>query len=82
MAVGFAAGLYLVWKMAEGPRRARIHNIERGALPIAVAVRRRVVDDGEAGAPSKAETDTYEPVVAVGPSPLKNSGIVYVGAVR
>ena len=36
-----------------------------GALPIAVAVRRRVVADGRAGVPSKAETDLIEPVVAV-----------------
>ena len=34
------------------------------ALPVAVAVCRRVVDDGGAGVPSKAETDTVEPVVA------------------
>ena len=34
------------------------------ASPVAVAVRRRVVDDGGAGMPSKAETDTVEPVVA------------------
>ena len=38
-----------------------------GALPVAVAVRRRVVDGGGAGVPSKADTDTVEPVVAVGP---------------
>ena len=36
-----------------------------GALPVAVAVRRRVVDDGRAGVPSKAETDTVEPMVAM-----------------
>ena len=36
------------------------------ALPVAVAVRRRVVDDGEAGVPSKTETDTVDPVVAAG----------------
>ena len=31
-AVGHAAGLYLVWMMAEGPRRARIHNLQRGCI--------------------------------------------------
>ena len=39
-------------------------NFSGGALPVAVAVRRRVVDDGGGGVPSKAETDTVEPVVA------------------
>ena len=46
-AVGFAAGLCLVWKMVGGARRARIHNLQRGCITVAVAVRRRVVDDGE-----------------------------------
>ena len=36
------------------------------ALPVVVAVRRCVVDDGEAGMPNKAETDTVEPLVAEG----------------
>ena len=71
-AVGLAVGLYLVWEMAEGPRRrwpgapAGPESIiySRGALPVAVAVRRRIVDDGGAEVPSKAETDTVEPVVA------------------
>ena len=35
-----------------------------GALPVAVAVRRRVVQDVAAGVPSKAETDTVESVLA------------------
>ena len=35
-----------------------------GALPVAVAVRRRVVPDGGAGLLIMAETDTIEPVVA------------------
>ena len=35
-----------------------------GALPVAVAVRHRVVDGGGAGAPSKAEMDTVVLVVA------------------
>ena len=33
-------------------------------LFVAAAVHRRVVDDGRAGAPSEAETDAVEPVVA------------------
>ena len=37
-----------------------------GTLPVAVAVRRRVVDDGGAGVPSTAETDTVEPVISAG----------------
>ena len=36
------------------------------ALPVAVAVRRRVVEDGGAGVTSKADTDTVKPVVAAG----------------
>ena len=35
-----------------------------GALPVVVAVRRRVDDDGGAEVPSMAQTDTVEPVVA------------------
>ena len=35
-----------------------------GALPVAVAVRRCVVNDGGTGVPSNAETDTVEPAVA------------------
>ena len=31
-AVRLAAGLYLVWKMAEGARWARIHNLQRGCI--------------------------------------------------
>ena len=31
-AVGHAARLYLVWKVAEGPGRARIHNLQRGCI--------------------------------------------------
>ena len=50
--------------MAEGPRRVRIHILQRDVLPVTVAVRRRVVDDGGAGAPSKTKMDTVEPVVA------------------
>ena len=37
-----------------------------GAFPVAVAVRRRVVNDGGAGVPSKADMDTVEPMVAAG----------------
>ena len=37
-----------------------------GALPVVVAVSRRVVDDGGAGVPSMTETDKVEPVVAAG----------------
>ena len=40
------------------------------AIPVAVAVRQRVVDDGGAGMPRKAETDTIVPVVAAGECPL------------
>ena len=72
-----------------GPRRSRVarwrerksnrprvvqRTIAGRALPVVVAVRRRVrvemrseggVADGSAGVPSKAEADTAEPVVAV-----------------
>ena len=41
--MGLAAGLYLVRRMVEGPRRARKYNLQRGVLPVAVAVRRRSV---------------------------------------
>ena len=60
-AVRLAAGLYLAWEMTEGLRRAEIHD---GTLPVAVAVRRRVVDDEGAGVPSKEEMDAVEPVIA------------------
>ena len=62
-AVGLARELYLVWTMAEGPAEPESIIYSGGALPGAVSVRRRVVNDGGAGVPSKAETDTVEPVV-------------------
>ena len=40
--------------------------VSGGALRVAVAVRRRVVDDGGAGVPTKVETDTVEPVFVAG----------------
>ena len=53
----------LVRKMAEGPAGPESIFYSGGALPVAVTDRRRVVDDGGAGAPSKAEMDTVKPVV-------------------
>ena len=52
--------------MAEEPRRTRSHYLQKGKLPVADGVRRRVVDDGGARVESKAERDTVEPMVAAG----------------
>ena len=65
--MGLATGLYIVWEMAAGPRRARVHIIySGGALPVVIVVGRRVVDDGGAGVQSMAQTDTVQPEVAAG----------------
>ena len=47
-----------------GPAGPESSIYSRGASSVAVAVRRRVVADREAGVPSKAEKDTVESVVA------------------
>ena len=65
-AVGLAVRLFLVWMMAEGPRGPESLIYSGGASPVVVAVRRRVVDDGGAGVPRMAVTDTVEPVVTAG----------------
>ena len=51
-------------RWSKGPAGPESLFYSGGASPIAVAVRRRVVDDGGPGVPSKAETYTVEPVVA------------------
>ena len=65
-AVALAAMLYLVWMMTEGPRRARIPNLQRGCITrccrcSSARRRRRSGWNGK-----QAETSTVEPVVAAG----------------
>ena len=65
-AVGLAVGFTSSGRWPRGPAGPESIINSGGALPVAVAIRRRVVDDGGAGTPSKTETDTVQPVVAAG----------------
>ena len=76
-ALGLAAGLCLVWKMVEGPRRARIHNLQRGCITralLSLFVGASSTTEGLECQARRRRTQSNR-WSRRGPSPVWNSGI-------